>query len=495
MSHRLDPIGEQQRLVALERLTVVGTGAEPEFDEITALASHMCACPMAAVTLVDEHQVFFKSTNGFSMIMMERDGSFCDWTISEAETMVVKDATVDQRFDLNGLVSGGTEVRACAAAPLRLPSGHVVGTLSVFDTELHDFSPNELVSLETLGRQVVAQLTLRDMSNRRAAENEELQRARRSIITRSNIDELTGLLNRRGIAAEIERLRSAFSGQMGVLLCDLDRFKLVNNSLGEATGDSVLRIVAERVRLSLRADDIIGRVGADEYVVFLPGIEPSDLEMIAERLRLSIEQPIPVTSPPLRITASIGTAIEPTAELSADRLHLNADYAMYSVKALGGGRVRNAGVTAKTGGDQPLDFECEQFVRNKVAERELEMYYQPLVDSTTYEIRGYEALLRWTGAGPDGLNIQRFINIAETIGLMSDLATTYLLTVAVQQRAGKGPNLASGFRSMSRRRSSCRTSLTRSPMSSPRLGSTTTCSKSKSPNRARCTISIWPVKW
>lgn len=426
MAHRLNLIGEQNRLLALERLTVVGTGPEPEFDEITKLASHMCDSPMAAVTLVDHEQVWFKSTHGFSMVAMARDGSFCDWTISDEATLVVPDASGDPRFDLNHLVSGPTEVQACAAVALRLPSGHAVGTLSVFDHRPRDFTPNELASLQTLGRQVLAQLTLRDMSNRRAETNAELQKARKWIATRSNMDELTGLLSRRGITAEIERLRSTFDGPMGVLLCDVDRFKLINNSLGEAAGDSVLRIVAERVRVSLRSDDIIGRVGADEFVVFLPGIESADLEMIADRLRANIEQPIPVTSPPLRITASIGTAIEPTAELSADRLHLNADTAMYRVKALGGGQVRNAGVTAKPTGEQPLDFESEQFVRNKLAERELEMYYQPLVEATSYEIVGYEALLRWTGDAPPGLNVQRFINIAEEIGLMADLGSYVL---------------------------------------------------------------------
>lgn len=420
MSPRLDLIGEQKRLASLERLAVVGTGPEPEFDEITAIATHMADCPMAAIYFVDGHQAWFKSTAGFSKLTAPRDDSVFDWTISGTDTFVVPDATLDSRFDLSGIFECAEVVVACAAVPLVLPSGDAVGALAVFDVVPHEFTPNELASLETLGRQVVAQLVLRDMSNRRAAENEELQQARRSIARRSNLDELTGLLSRRGITAEIERLRSTFTGPMGVLLCDIDRFKLINNSLGEDAGDSVLRIVAERVRSSLRANDVIGRVGADEFVVFLPGVAPTDLEMIADRLRTNIEQPIPVSSPPLRITASIGTAIEPTAELSAGRLHLNADNAMYSVKQLGGGQVCNAGEAAPHR-ELTLNFEGEQFVRTKVAERALEMYYQPLVDAVTHHIHGYEALMRWTGPGPEGLTVQGFITIAEMIGLMPDL--------------------------------------------------------------------------
>lgn len=417
--------GERQRLKALDHLAVLGTPPEAEFDDIARIAGYMCNSPMAAITLVGEDMVWFKSTSGFELDCVPRTGSLADAVTTDGSTIVAADTGAVSQYTESDHVAGTDGIRSCAGTPLQLLSGDVVGALCVYDTEPRILTPNETVALETLARQIVAQLTLRDMSNRRKRENSELQAARRSIATRSSLDELTGLLSRRGIAAEIERLRATYDGPMGVLLCDLDRFKLINTSLGEETGDTVLRVVAERIRESLRSNDIIGRVGADEFVVFLPAIEPSDLAMIAERLRRRIEAPIPVYNPPLRITSSIGISIEPTADLSADRLHLNADYAMYTVKRQGGGQVCNAGVSTEAQ-EMRHQFECEQFVRGAIAEQNIVMHYQPLVDSLTHEPHGYEALLRWNGTAPDGLNPQTFVDIAESSGLIGNLGDQVL---------------------------------------------------------------------
>lgn len=421
-----DPVEEEMRAAALSRLSLAGENDDPEFDEIVRIATHMCSTSMAAITFVDDNVVWLGAATGLSMTSTPREGSFCQAAIRAASPLVIENALEHEQFKNNPLVTGPAQVRYYAAAPLALPTGETVGTIAVFDQEPRAPTANELASLSTLARQVVAHLMLRDVSNRRRAENLELQAVRRSIVMQSNLDELTGLLSRRGISAEIERLRAGFDGPVGVLLCDLDRFKLINNSLGEAVGDRVLQVVAQRVRATLRSNDIIGRVGADEFVVFLPAIALIDLETVASRLQVSLEQPIPVADPPLRITASIGTAIEPTAHLSTDRLHLNADYAMYTVKQQGGGRVINAGQAKESSGDHLAEFEREQFVRTVVAEGLIEMFYQPLVDAVTYEPHGYEALLRWLGESPDGLNPQEFINIAEQCGLIEQLGVQVL---------------------------------------------------------------------
>lgn len=128
------PTDEEARLNALRALLLLDTPPEDRFDRIVAFAAEELDMPIALISLVDEHRQWFKSRVGLDAAETARDISFCGHAITQPATFVVDDALRDDRFRDNPLVTGGPEIRFYAGAPLRLPSGHAVGTLCVLDT-------------------------------------------------------------------------------------------------------------------------------------------------------------------------------------------------------------------------------------------------------------------------------------------------------------------------------------------------------------------------
>jgi two-component system, cell cycle sensor histidine kinase and response regulator CckA len=159
------PSSEGERLRALLEYRVLDTATEPEFDEITRLAAHICETPTALVTLIDRNRQWFKSRHHFSAPETERAISFSAYTILDNEVLVVPDAARDPRFADNPLVTGEPGIRFYAGAPLTTPSGRQIGSLDVIDYVPRSLSPERIESLRTLSHQIIGQLELR----RRAA--------------------------------------------------------------------------------------------------------------------------------------------------------------------------------------------------------------------------------------------------------------------------------------------------------------------------------------
>ena len=200
-------------------------------------------------------------------------------------------------------------------------------------------------------------------------------------------DALTGLLNHR---ASHERLRASLDQRdaVAVVLLDLDHFKVINDTLGHAEGDRVLRACAERLRSVVRADDVVGRMGGEEFVIILPGADAEAAEDCAERARAAIAE-LTVRGRPL--AASAGVAASPVDGDEAAVLLENADSALYFAKRSGRGRT----VRYERGVIRP---EAEQ--RNEVADllargtSAIEIVVQPVVELATGRAGGYEALTR-----------------------------------------------------------------------------------------------------
>lgn len=220
-------------------------------------------------------------------------------------------------------------------------------------------------------------------------------------------------------------------GHLAVLFLDLDRFKVINDSLGHNTGDALLQAVAERVLEVVRESDTVARLGGDEFTVLLPTLRSQeDAVSIARKILETIRAPFFIEGRELFVTTSIGVSIFPDDGEQADELIKNADTAMYQAKENGRNNIQsfNAVVNART-----LErLALENGLRRGLAHSEFEIYYQPIIDLPSGGLHGCEALLRWNhpenGVIPPG----NFIRLAEETGLMVPIGTWVLNEAASQ---------------------------------------------------------------
>ena len=249
-------------------------------------------------------------------------------------------------------------------------------------------------------------------------------------------DALTGLANRNLFldrlrhAVELGRRRPDY--KFGVLYVDLNRFKLVNDSLGHLAGDELLRTVAQRMELSLRPGDSVARLGGDEFAVLVEDIrDQSDALRVAERILDSLDDSIPIQGHDISIGASIGIALSHAGVEKPEDLLRDADTAMYRAK----GRVGRARVALFDLGmhEQVLErLELEADLRKAVGTPQIVAYYQPIVRLGTGKISGFEALARWKR--PNGLLVSplHFIPVAEETGLIEPLGEQILSQALAQ---------------------------------------------------------------
>jgi len=253
-------------------------------------------------------------------------------------------------------------------------------------------------------------------------------------------DELTGLANR---AMLVHRLRNALSAGVdvetgdkpliGVMFIDVDRFKLVNDSLGHDVGDRLIQHVGQRMESAVRLNDTVSRFGGDEFVVLcdkLSGV--SEAMAVAERIRSSLSKPFTDEGATIHPTLSIGIAVSDAGEMTADELMRNADAAMYRAKERGRNRVEifDEGMHSLLVERMTLESELRAAIDNE----QITMYYQPIVDSASYATAGFEALIRWPHPTRGLLTPGQFLPVAEDAGLQTRLDSV-ALKITCQQMA------------------------------------------------------------
>ncbi|MEV4051523.1 EAL domain-containing protein [Amycolatopsis sp. NPDC049688] len=229
-------------------------------------------------------------------------------------------------------------------------------------------------------------------------------------------DPLTRLANRTLV---LGRLDVRERGAVTVLFLDLDKFKVINDSLGHSVGDQVLRIVGERLRRSSGRDDLVGRLGGDEFVVVTAEVtDPGEVRALAEHLRAALAEPIGVLGRQLHLDASIGVVLVGRDDRrSAEDLLRDADVAMYQAKTLGRGRHHFFDVGLRERMQRRLRM--EQDLRDAVHDGQLWPAYQPVVDLRTGEMVAVEALLRWTHPRHGAISPSEFIPLAEESDLIN----------------------------------------------------------------------------
>ncbi len=250
-------------------------------------------------------------------------------------------------------------------------------------------------------------------------------------------DALTGLPNRMLLNDRLEVAIAAArrnAARLGLMFIDLDRFKAVNDSFGHEAGNDLLKEVAERLRRCVRESDTVARMGGDEFVVLLGGVDvPENYALVARKIIDSLSTPVVLEGRAMQVGASIGIACFPDDGLNSIELMKNADAAMYAAKTAGRGTCRFFQPTMTGKAEQALRFEME--LRQAIPNGQLELYYQPKVMLQTGCARGVEALVRWRHPVLGMVQPGQFIPLAEATGIISDIGDWVLEEACRQSRA------------------------------------------------------------
>lgn len=264
-----------------------------------------------------------------------------------------------------------------------------------------------------------------------------LYETREQINFLSNYDSLTGLVNRSCFYSRLTRaLQQAerSSDRLAILILDVDRFRVVNESIGPAAADQLLKQIAEALHGSIRPEDTIARIGGDEFGIILPGTDSTEtIAEMVDRLQRCCAQRRVVDGQTITVTASVGVAGFPLDGLSSDLLMRHATIALKQAKSRG--RQQRQYFQPSTGQACPDRLHLEACLSQALLSDELSLHYQPQVSLSDGRLVGAEALLRWQSPELGPVSPQQFIPIAEDMGLILDIGVWVLRKAAKQLAA------------------------------------------------------------
>jgi diguanylate cyclase (GGDEF)-like protein/PAS domain S-box-containing protein len=305
------------------------------------------------------------------------------------------------------------KIRSEEVIPDQFEPGHITPN---FECKFMDKENNQKDMLCTF-----ATIPGADKSVVSLADITELKEAERQIYHQAFHDTLTSLPNRalfmEHLNMAVKRAKRRDDYHFAVLYMDIDRFKLVNDSLGHSLGDSLLGAFAKRIQESLRDIDILGRFGGDEFVILLEDIENSEYASgVADRLQQELKRPFMVEGKEVFAPASFGVVLNTKDYADAENIIRDADAAMYHAKENGKAQYK---IFDKTLHKKALHLlQRETDLRKSIHTKEFENHYQPIVDLRTASLVGFEALIRWNHPQLGLIYPGSFISIAEETGLI-----------------------------------------------------------------------------
>ena len=407
---------------------------------------HAAAGTEAAAGVLLEHARLLVGATGAALVLHTADGRVLRAQVDgreRARRSISGEPTLPERTLLEDLVhtsvidlSPSLADRRTGLTALGLPAAivvalrgdtRVVGLLAVERSEA--FGPRERRLLETVGSHAGSALESGQTARALAAVTELKER----LAHEARHDALTGLANRSLFALRVDAALARDDNAPAVMFLDLDDFKGVNDTLGHAAGDALLVTVAERLRASLREDDLAARLGGDEFAVLLEHAPTAvEAERAAERVLGALIAPLSVQGRALRVHASIGVALATGGAATAADLLRNADLAMYAAKA--GGRSRCAIFSPGMQDAELARHALVDELRDAIRRGDIKPHFQPLIELGSGRSWAVEALARWHHPSLGLLLPERFIELAEETDLIDELGRG-ILRAACRQAA------------------------------------------------------------
>lgn len=264
----------------------------------------------------------------------------------------------------------------------------------------------------------------------------ERHKMQAQIVHQATHDPLTNLPNRLLI---IDRIQQAINYAkrtgllLGVLFLDLDRFKIINDSLGHSDGDKILQMVAQRLQFCLRATDTLSRWGGDEFVISLTSLHrEEDIVRVVTGCISTLLQPFSLEGREINVTSSIGVSIFPKDGGDAETLLRNSDAAMFLAKQKGRNTFQFYTQEMNVKALERLELEMD--LRHALKHKEFSLNFQPILNLITNQISGFEALLRWQHPKRNVIMPKEFIGIAEETGLINEIGEWVMVTAFEQAR-------------------------------------------------------------
>jgi diguanylate cyclase (GGDEF)-like protein/PAS domain S-box-containing protein len=427
----------QQRLVAeLGQQALASTDLREVLNRAVKLVSETLKTEYCAVLEIDSdgERLTYKAAFGWPGEWVGRrtvsrgPGSHAEYTLSRGEALVIEDHREDARFTApEVLLEFG--IRSSMRAPMLGTQG-AFGILVVHTAHLRRFTEEEVSFLRNVANILAVAI--------------ERRKSEEQLAYLAQFDSLTSLPNRHlfhdRLAQTMAQARR--SGRpLAVLFIDLDRFKLVNDTLGHGAGDELLKEVAARLSQCVRSGDTVGRFGGDEFGAVLSELgKPGDASTVAQKIIDALARPFSLDGNQTYVSASIGITLFPADGEEAGALIMNADTAMYRAKEQG--RDNYQYFTREMNERAVLRVQTEAALRRAIERKEFLLHYQPKVDLGSGAICGLEALLRWQHPSKGLVSPLEFIPVLEDSGLIVRVGEWVMWEACAQIKAWRKAGLS-----------------------------------------------------
>ncbi len=422
MEPPLIPDDEAERLQELYSFGVLDTEADPKFDDISELTRYLAGTEIGIVSLVDSNRQWFKSCVGAPLGQQEtpRDISFCGHTILQREPLIIPDALADPRFADNPLVVGEPYLRFYAGFPLITADGFVIGSLCAISRQPHQLNDDQINGIRRLAKLTVQQLEYLLESTLLAADASAMTVEQLRGLTSERLSSLERLISRDQMVQMLDLMFSMeLESEFSLMRCRFRDYERVNSTLGGIVAEEYMNEAARRVLASIPRSASVARFSDAELIVLLPFfVEQGELRKVAERILAFANHIYRSGQQSLSMALSIGIAVHRQNHDGSEAILADTSMAVRMASRLSGNAYRFIDGESRVAARESYRLESE--FREAIAAKALEPFLQPIVNLSTTEPIGFEALARWPRS--DGLLLPNtFIPLAAECGLTGEL--------------------------------------------------------------------------